>query len=86
MKKDDIQFNLTEEMTDYIIEINELKKHLIELEEKITIADTEEEIKKIKIDLEETTKRIEKYKRSFIKSFQKSNQEQIKLYLKLEKD
>lgn len=86
MKKDDIQFNLTEEMTDYIIEINELKNHLIELEEKITIADTEEEIKKIKIDLEETTKRIEKYKRSFIKSFQKSNQEQIKLYLKLEKD
>lgn len=86
MKKDDIQFNLTEEMTDYIIEINDLKKKLIELEEKIIIIKNEEEKIIIKNEIEDITTQIEKYKRCFIKSFQKCNKEQIKLYLKLEKD
>ena len=86
MQKDDIQFNLTEEMTDYIIEINEMKKQLVELEEKKKIAKNKEEKDKIKNEIEDVTKQIEKYKRCFIKSFQKCNKEQIKLYIKLEKD
>ena len=86
MKKDDIQFNLTEEMTDYIIEINDLKKKLIELEEKIIIIKNEEEKIIIKNEIEDITKKIEKFKRCFIKSFQKNNKEQIKLYLNMQKD
>lgn len=86
MQKDDIQFNLTDEMTDYIIEINELKKQLIELEDKISIVDNEKDKLKIEKKKEDITKKIEKFKRCFIKSFQKNNKEQIKLYLNMQKD
>jgi len=86
MQKDDIQFNLTDEMTDYIIEINELKKQLIELEDKISIVDNEKDKLKIEKKKKDITKKIEKFKRCFIKSFQKNNKEQIKLYLNMQKD
>ena len=72
-----IRFNLTPEMADKIVEINNLKMKLLELKKQ---GRSDNSINKELSDLEEE---IYIQKTNFIKEFQANNKEQIDKYLEL---
>lgn len=76
-KISNIRFNLTPEMADKIVEINNLKMKLLELKKQ---GRSDNNINKELSDLEEE---IYIQKTNFIKEFQANNKEQIDKYLEL---
>lgn len=76
-KISNIRFNLTPEMADKIVEINNLKMKLLELKKQ---GRSDNSINKELSDLEEE---IYIQKTNFIKEFQANNKEQIDKYLEL---
>lgn len=80
-KLSDIRFNLTEEMANNIIEVSDLKKQLIHLQDEINqITDENEKI--LLMNEENNLKsKIEQGKKRFIKAFQNNNKKQIAEYL-----
>lgn len=75
-----IRFNLTPEMADKIVEINDLKIRLLELEKQ---GRNDFEFQQEKKQLEEE---VSIQKKKFIKEFQSNNKEQIEKYLELKKN
>ena len=74
-----IKFNLTPVMADKIVEINNLKCKLLELEKQLDSSnDNKLQLKKAKIEEE-----ISIQKKKFIKEFQNNNKDQINKYLEL---
>ncbi len=78
-----IKFNLTPLMAKKIVEINNLKIKLHDIEEKIKCVNSKDEINKLSIEKDKTVKEIDIQKKGFIKEFQENNQEQINKYLEL---
>lgn len=76
-KISNIRFNLTPEMADKIVEINNLKMKLLELKKQ---GRSDNNINQELSDLEEE---IYIQKTNFIKEFQANNKEQIDKYLEL---
>lgn len=76
---EDIKFNLTPEMADKIVKINDLKVKMHEINKQMeTIRDT-----KLVNEREEIMKKMDSFKKDFIKEFQSNNKEQINKYLDL---
>ncbi len=76
---EDIKFNLTPEMADKIVKINDLKVKMLEINKQMEIIrDT-----KLVNEREEIMKKMDSFKKDFIKEFQSNNKEQINKYLDL---
>ena len=77
----DIKFNLTPEMADKIVKINDLKVKVYEIDKQIK--EMNEEIKNLKLinRKEEIIKKMDSFKKDFIREFQSNNKEQINKYL-----
>lgn len=74
-----IRFNLTPVMADKIVEINDLKFKLLDINEQIKNSDNQElQLEKAKLEEEMVI-----LKKKFIKEFQNNNQYQISKYLEL---
>ena len=77
----DIKFNLTPGMADKIVKINDLKVKVYEIDKQIE--EMNEEIKNLKLinQKEEILKKMDSFKKDFIREFQSNNKEQINKYL-----
>lgn len=80
---DDIKFNLTPIMANKLIEINDLKIKLNEIDNKINSKEDTYSINELLKEKEKIDNEIDMKKKDFIKEFQKHNQKQINQYLNL---
>lgn len=80
-----IKFNLTPRMADKIVEINDIKVKLYEINQNIETSSGDRLNNLIK-EKDILIKKMDMYKKQFIKEFQNNNKEQIKTYLDLKGD